>query len=1081
MKLKTLFLVLCLSALSMSAESPLWLRDAMVSPDGSTIAFTYKGSIYTVPSAGGKATRLTSQNCVDQTPVWSPDGTKIAFASDRNKGQHIFVMDAKGGNAKQLTNTVSAATPAAFTPDSKNVLFNASIQDPATSVLFPASPLTEVYSVPTEGGRITRVLGTPAEMIAWMPNGQDFLYQDQKGMENVWRKHHTSSVTRDIWLYNAASQEHKNLTNRAGEDRNPIVSQDGKTVWLLSECNGKPFNVWTFPIDNPAQAVAVTDFETHPVRFLSRGSNGLLVFTWDGEIYTLKPGGKPEKLYVDINVDDDDPILQQTVSSGSQMQVSPDGKQLALVNRGDIFVASVDHGSMRQITNTAAAEYAPSWGKDGRTLYYTSERDGHKAIWKASLAESSDPNFSNATIILEESVFPASETIDRERPLISPDGKKMLFIEDRNVIKMRDLSSGKVTDIAPAANYPQRDGDFQVAWAPDSRWITAEIMARQHDPYADIAIIDTQTGETINLTNSGYFDIRPRFVLDGNAVLFLSERYGMRNHASWGSMFDVMIAFLNDEAYDRFKLNEEDFELLKEAEKNAKKDDAKDDKKDAKSKKDKKKKEEKKSEEPKDIKIDRRGITDRIVRLTSPSADICDAVLTEDGETLYFLPKGESTYDLWKIALRKKENALVKKLDKKESRFQILPDGSSIFILGPKVRKMNPSSGALTDVSFSGKHNINTAQEREAMFNYVKNEEKQRFYDVNMHGVDWDNLTEHYRRFLPYINNNHDFAELLSELLGELNVSHTGGRYYGPGAQVKTASLGLLYDMTDNADGLKVEEVIEGGPFDKTKSKMQKGAVITAVNGLPVKANEDWMLLLSDKAGQKTRITFTLPSGETVGETVLPISASQENVLLYKRWVKGREAYVDSISGGRLGYVHIKSMNDDSFRTIYSDVLGKYNDRDGIVIDTRWNSGGRLHEDIEALFSGKKYLTQTVRGVPSCDMPSRRWNKPSIMVVCEANYSNAHGTPWVYMNRGIGKTVGAPVPGTMTSVNWVDLQDPSLVFGIPVVGYMTADGYYLENHQLEPDILILNDPAGVVKGEDLQLKTAVNTLLNETK
>ncbi|MEE0979129.1 MAG: S41 family peptidase, partial [Muribaculaceae bacterium] len=182
---------------------------------------------------------------------------------------------------------------------------------------------------------------------------------------------------------------------------------------------------------------------------------------------------------------------------------------------------------------------------------------------------------------------------------------------------------------------------------------------------------------------------------------------------------------------------------------------------------------------------------------------------------------------------------------------------------------------------------------------------------------------------------------------------------------------------------------------------------------------------------------------------------------------------------GRLGYVHIKQMNDGSYRPVYADVLGKYNDREGIVIDIRHNGGGRLHEDIEVFFSGKKYLTQVVRGKETCDMPSRRWNKPSIMVQCEACYSNAHGTPWVYKTMGLGKLVGMPVPGTMTSVNWVTMQDPSMVFGIPVVGYKTAEGNYLENSQLEPDVMVPTNPANVINGDDIQLKTAVETLLKD--
>jgi tricorn protease len=261
---------------------------------------------------------------------------------------------------------------------------------------------------------------------------------------------------------------------------------------------------------------------------------------------------------------------------------------------------------------------------------------------------------------------------------------------------------------------------------------------------------------------------------------------------------------------------------------------------------------------------------------------------------------------------------------------------------------------------------------------------------------------------------------------------------------------------------------------------MTAGVIIEKINGEEITADTDYCLLLNNRANKKTLVSLYNPqTKERWEEVILPIGNSAFNSLLYKRWVKGRAADVEKWSNGRLGYVHITSMDDASFRNVYSDILGKYNHCDGIVIDTRFNGGGRLHEDVEILFSGKKYLTQVVRGQESCDMPSRRWNKASIMVQCEANYSNAHGTPWVYKFKEMGKLVGAPVPGTMTSVSWEKMQDPSLTFGIPIVGYRTAEGTYLENDQLEPDIHVLNDPATVVKGEDTQLKVAVETLMKD--
>ena len=284
----------------------------------------------------------------------------------------------------------------------------------------------------------------------------------------------------------------------------------------------------------------------------------------------------------------------------------------------------------------------------------------------------------------------------------------------------------------------------------------------------------------------------------------------------------------------------------------------------------------------------------------------------------------------------------------------------------------------------------------------------------------------------------------------------------------------MFLEAQKGQTGYKVTDIIAGGPFDRADSKLKVGDVITSINGKELTADTDIAQLMNLQAGKKTLVGFT--GGE---EVVLPISNSRQHALIYERWVKSRRAAVDSLSHGRLGYVHIEGMNDRSFRSVYSDILGKYNQKEGIVIDTRNNGGGRLHEDIEILFSGEHYFTQVIRGREVCDMPSRRYNHPSIMIQAEGNYSNAHGTPWVYSHKKIGKLVGAPVPGTMSSVNWETLQDRSLVFGVPVIGYQLPDGSYLENTQLEPDIYVLNRPETVVKGVDLQLEAAVKELLKE--
>ena len=594
------------------AVPPLWMRDVQISPDGTEIAFCYKGDIYKVPAKGGTATQLTTQASYECTPIWSPDGKQIAFASDRNGNFDLFVMPSNGGTAQCLTTHSASEIPSAFTPDGKYVLFSASIQDPAQSALFPTSAMTELYKVPVGGGRTEQVLGTPAEMVCFDKSGKTFLYQDRKGFEDEWRKHHTSSVTRDIWMYDTQTGKHTNLTDHAGEDRNAVFTPDGQTVYFLSERNGGSFNVYSFPLNTPQSITAVTKFKTHPVRFLSTGSDQTLCYTYDGEIYTQRPGSNPQKVRIDLIRDDQEQIADLNSSKGAtSATVSPDGKQIAFTLRGEVFVTSADYNTTKQITHTPAAETGICFSPDNRTLAYASERGGNWQLYLAKIARKEEANFPNATIIEEEVLLP-SKTVERNYPQFSPDGKELAFIEDRMRLMVVNLETKKVRQVTDGSTWYSTAGGFDYSWSPDGKWFTLRFIGNKHDPYSDIGLVSAQGGEITNLTNSGYTSTSPQWVLDGNAILFTTERYGMRAHASWGSLNDAMLVFMNQDAYDKFRLSKEDYELQKELEKEQKEvtgdktgDKKKEDKADG-----------KKDEKPKDIVVELKGIQDRILRLT---------------------------------------------------------------------------------------------------------------------------------------------------------------------------------------------------------------------------------------------------------------------------------------------------------------------------------------------------------------------------------------------------------------------------------------------------------------------------------
>ena len=1076
--MKKLFFALITSffVVSTFAQQPLWMRYNQISPKGDKIAFAYKGDIYVVDAQGGMAQQLTTSSAYDYYPIWSHDGEKIAFATDRNGNFDIYVVSANGGVAKRVTTNSANETPLAFSPDNTEIYYSAMIQKDAKNAQFASGWLTELYKVSVDGGRPQQVTAATVCSVSFDTDGESFLYYDRKGSENIWRKHQVSSVARDVVYYNAKEKSHKILTTNVGEDRDPVFMPDHKSFVYLSEPAGRNSqNVYMMQWPVKFEPQQISFFKTYPVRFLSVANDGTLCYGYQGEIYTQMIGQEPKKVEIQIVNDQENVPERGKFGTASDLTITPDGNLIAFVSRGEVFVTSDEYQTTKQITHTPEAEADPSFSPDGKTLVYTSERDGYYNLYLAKMPRKEDLNFAYATLIEEESLF-GDDGIERTSPQFSPDGKEISFIEDRKFLKVINLDTKKVRQITDGTQHYDSDAyPFDYQWSPDGKWFVITLITNMRTPYSDVGIVSADGDMKIhNITNDGYITGSPRWALDGNAVIFGSNRYGMRSHASWGSQNDAFICFMNQDAYDKFMLSKEEYEILKKEEEKMK------DKKDSKDKKDKGDKKDKKEEvKPIDVELDR--LDERVVRLTPMSSKLSGAVLSKDGDKLYFLCSFEKGYDLWELDIREKSTKILKKLGGGGAQLVLNKKGDNIYVLsGGNLQKIETKGGKSTTIKYDATMMLDHAAEREYMYNHVFLQESKRLFRRDHNGADMEQIKKDFYPFLAHINNNYDFADLLSEVLGELNVSHSGSGYRPASDGDATAQLGLLYDWNYDKDGLLIEEVLEYGPFDKKSSKVKAGDIVEKIDGVEITKDMDYFPLLNKKSGKTVLVSFYSPKTKKHwDEVVKPISRGAQNDLLYKRWIKRNAHLVDSLSNGRLGYVHIKSMGDASYRDVYADILGKYNLREGIVIDTRFNGGGRLHEDIEILFSGEKYLEQVVRDSVECVMPSRRYVKPSIMVIGEANYSNAHGTPWVYKHKNIGKLVGMPVPGTMSSVTWETLQDNTLYFGLPVVGYRTEEGNYLENSQLEPDIKVKNTPEKLAQGIDEQLEAAVEELLKE--
>lgn len=1065
--MKTLLTILFLSfswSVATAQDDPQWIRYPAISPDGEKIAFTYKGNLYVVAAEGGEARQLTFHKGHDHMAVWSRDGDRIAFASDRYGNFNVFVMDAAGGPAERLTHHSNDEIPYSFTHDDSHVIFGAVRNDIAEHRQFPSTSQPELYKVPAETGRVGQVFTIPAEFAVENSDGSSMLYHDKKGGENEWRKHQRSSITRDIWHYDSENDEHQMITDFEWENRQPIFTEDEESIYYLSEENG-PFNVYKLQLDNLDQREQITDFSLHPVRFLSYGS-GTLAFGYDGELYTMREGIEPEKVDITIRTQAQrNPDSYITINGGVQeMAVSPNGKEIAFISRGEVFVTSVDGNLTKRITNTPERERFVSFTPDGDGVVYASERDGRWSIYKTTRVRDEEPFFYASTLLNEEVLVEGD--VDKYLPELSPDGSKIAYIADRRTLRVKDLESGDTVDLlTPEDLFHMQDGDQYFTWSPDSNWLLVGWRKLLHN--SEVLLLSADGEERLNLTRSGYRDSTPKWINDGKQMIWFSNRDGLRSYANSGrSERDVYTMFFSQEEWDKFNLSEEDYKLMQAVEeaRNNNGEDQDDD-----------------EEENGDLEFDKDGMKDRTARLTIHSSFLSDAVLSKDGNTLYYLSSFEDQFNLWKTDLRSRDTQMLIRLNTGPGSLTWDDDHENLYLLSRgTISKLDLNAGSASPIQIRGEMTYDEQKEREHMFYHVYNRTKNVFYEPTFHGNDWDMLYEEYQKYVPHLGNSYEFAEMISEMLGELNVSHAGARFSRSiDNPDQTASLGIFKDYDHSGDGILITEVLKGGPLDKAAFDIEQGMIIEKIDGETIGRDRDIAVYLNRKADAFVLLELYDPgSDERKQYTVKPITLGEERSLLYERFVRINENEVDELSDGRLGYVHIPGMGDGPFRNVIQDMLGKYADRDAIIVDTRFNGGGDLVADLAMFFTGESFNTYATEDRAVGGEPTSRWTKPTLSLINEAQYSDGHCYASAYMELEIGPTVGMPVPGTCSFAGWSALPDGTR-WGVVPISAKNMSGEWMENNQTDPTYRVKNMPGYIDRGVDQQLERAIEVLMDQ--
>jgi len=1066
----TALFITLFSTVVFAEQNPKWLRYPSISPDGATIAFTYKGDLYSVSAEGGDATQLTFHEAHDFMPVWSKDGSKLAFASDRYGNFDIYVMDAIGGDATRLTYHSNDENPYTFSQDDDAILFGAVRQDLASHRQYPTGSQPELYSVPVNGGQVDQILTVPAEYVRLSSDGRTMLYHDKKGGENEWRKHHTSSITRDIWTYNTETGEHTMITSFEGEDRQPLFTEDEQEMYFLSERAGS-FNVFKKDLTNSGAAEQLTNFELHPVRFLSMG-NSTLAFGYDGEIYTMEEGSEPVRVSVTIRTQDKantDKFI--TINGGvDEMVVSPDGKEIAFIARGEVFVTSVDGSMTKRITDTPETEAHVTFTPDGDKVVYASERNGKWSVYQTEIVRDEEEPFFFASSLLNETALIETE-VGNYLPRFSPDGNKIAYVADRRTIRVKDLESEETTDLlTPDELFHMRDGDKYFRWSPDSKWLLIGWSKLLQN--SEVLLMSADGESRYNLTESGYYDYSPKWMNKGKQMIWFSNQDGLKSYATSGSFqSDVYTMFFDQEAWDKFNMSEEDFKLMQEIEKMNDEDTEGEDEDD----------EEKEDEKVEDLAIDFDRMKDWTKKLTIHSSNMSDAILSKEGDKLYYLTRFEDDYNLWETDLRTRETKMAIRLntgggslawDKKMENLYLLSRG--------RISKLDLTAGSSEAIEIAGEMDFDAVEERQTMLNHIYIRTKNIFYEPTFHGNDWDMLYEEYQKYVPYIGNAYEFAEMVSELLGELNVSHAGAGYNSSIENADaTASLGIFMDYDHEGNGIRIVEVLKGGPLDKVDLNVQPEMIIQAIDGEVVTPDRDVASYLNRKAGRYTLLEISDENGGNSRQVrVKPISLGEERRLLYDRFVKINADEVKEKSDGRLGYVHIPGMSDGPYRDIYKVMLGKYYDTEAMIVDTRFNGGGDLVADLVMFFSGEEFNTYATARKAVGGEPTSRWTKPTLTLFNESNYSDGHCYAQGYKDMELGLTVGMPVPGTCSFAGWEGLPNGGY-WGVVPVSAKNKAGEWMENNQTEPDIEVKNQPEVIIEGRDEQLERAIRVMMRD--
>ncbi|SEC84233.1 C-terminal processing protease CtpA/Prc, contains a PDZ domain [Tenacibaculum sp. MAR_2009_124] len=1028
------------------------IRQPKISPDGSHIAFSYHGDIWIYNIANQKAKRITIHQAYEVDPIWNSEGSELAFSSNRKGNKNIFTVPVEGGVPKQLTYYPTNNIPSDWSGE--NIVFT-------TERVFKGPEWdNQIYVVNENGGTPERLI--TAYGFAASISSDKNMVSYTKGACRIAREDYSGSAQRDIWVYNKKTNKYNQITVSAKNDHSSLW--DGQdNLYYIGAKSGR-YNIYKQAISSTGEKVGeatqLTFQKVDGVRSFSVSKKGTIVYTSGIDTYILE-NGNARKLALNIPSDNRFDI-EETKTTSSKVRnyaISPDGSLTAIEISGEIFVKENDKEkkNSNNISNHFFKDKQPQW-IDDKTVIYLSDRNGYYNVYSA-VSSDTLVKLSRSLTVKTEKLTNAK--IDINNIIVSPDKKKIAYTEGRSKLIIADIKEGEIKNPKTFSDtWASADG---LSWSPDSKYIAYSQEDLNFD--SEIYIQSTEDSkQKFNVSMHPRGDRSPVWSADGKKLAFLSNRSGIN--------YDVWMVWLQKEDWEKTKRDHEegDYYVKKEEKKKGKK----------KGKKDKKKEVV--------VKVDEANIYDRLVQVTSLSDDEYSLAFNPDSEFLYFSATNPATKrrSLYKVKWNGSDPKEVKGVKWAGDFSEV--KGKLYFLSSGGVKMLKGKSDKVESFPHKATYTVNYKEERKQVFEEGIRALTAGFYDPEFHGYDWKTLVKKYRPWVLSASTQQDYSYMFNLLLGQLNASHMGYRGGNP-EKVKNENIGLLgLEVSDTNTGVKVDYVLTNSVADKSMSKLNVGDVITAVNGKNIKEGTNFYSLLKNSRGNETLVTLS------TGKNIILRPQHSLKTLKYEEWVSSRKKLVEEYSNGQLGYIHIQGMNLTSFERFERELKASGYGKKGIVVDVRYNGGGWTTDRLMAVLNVTQHAYTIPRGATKSLKNHKDFSgnypfnerailsvntKPLVALCNENSYSNAEIFSHAFKNLKLGKLVGQPTFGAVISTGGQSLQNGYIRMPFRA-WYVKNSGENMENDApATPDYLIKNFPGWKSRGEDEQLKKAVEVLLKD--